>query len=730
MTTELADDVLASLPQAAHTLAEYPQWIVWKDDDGDKIPINPHSRRTLESASVSDEFTWGRFDEAIDAFRRESDRLEGVGFVFTESDPFIGVDLDDCLTPTTRTIESESAVEIVDRLNTYTEVSPSETGVHQIGLYDGSPVSLRNDGEGIEVYSHRRFFCCTFDPISWAPHELQSVDDQVGWVLETYDSPLSDMESSASSGDGAISIDPDLWVEEALEHIDPDYSYDIWSSVGMALHDGYEGAEEGFRIWDEWSRRGEKYDENKDGQMRRMWRSFRADRAQKRTLRSVWRMAEEAGWSFQSDPEAREAAENLVEQKKQEGPPIQLHSYRETYEDESPYEPNLVEPGLLGCGDMGMLFGPPKSEKTLITVSACRQWAMGREFLWMEPQKSMRIVYLNFELKKDAWRQRSHRLDLSDEELEALDDNFLFTDRMVENLDRDFAMDLVKSVNYYLDEMDLLVVDPTVNFFSGDDENDNQEVMEFIEDLRNTVKAIDEDAASLLVHHTAKVEYEEDVFSNLRGAGAFRGAYDTGWYVNKDKSNGHIEMHTEARNSKEDMPPTEITRDPDTGRYRPVTSREQQREAGESMGDRWDREDARQARQIVETIRTEAEQGRVYTKTGFSRKFARQRDLDIGSARSVRRTIDELEKKRIIMFFDASDYGGPAKRTDSSGHLCVEDMVLPDPFEATLEETAGACQEVRPEWGYKPGYPEPKHISQLDADGFTDLSEVYRHADD
>jgi putative DNA primase/helicase len=55
--------------------------------------------------------------------------LDGIGFVFTESDPFCGVDLDACVDPKTGEIASWAS-EIVRELNSYTAFSPSGTGLH------------------------------------------------------------------------------------------------------------------------------------------------------------------------------------------------------------------------------------------------------------------------------------------------------------------------------------------------------------------------------------------------------------------------------------------------------------------------------------------------------------------------------------------------------------------------------------------------------------------------
>jgi len=58
-------------------------------------------------------------------------------------------------------------------------------------------------------------------------------------------------------------------VVEMLSCIDPDLEYDVWVKLGMAIHETMNG--EGFRIWDEWSAAGSKYDAS---EMESKWFSF------------------------------------------------------------------------------------------------------------------------------------------------------------------------------------------------------------------------------------------------------------------------------------------------------------------------------------------------------------------------------------------------------------------------------------------------------------------------
>jgi primase-polymerase (primpol)-like protein len=54
--------------------------------------------------------------------------LTGVGYVFSDGDPYSGVDLDNCRGRETGEI-ADWAKEIIRGLASYTEVSPSGTGV-------------------------------------------------------------------------------------------------------------------------------------------------------------------------------------------------------------------------------------------------------------------------------------------------------------------------------------------------------------------------------------------------------------------------------------------------------------------------------------------------------------------------------------------------------------------------------------------------------------------------
>lgn len=158
----------AKLPQE---LIELDQWVCyrleWNEERGknDKKPVNPKNGRLAQSNNPR---TWGTFAQAV--ARVEAGNADGVGFVFSETDPYAGIDLDHCLGEEeadddgapTKPVEPW-AWEIVERLASYTEVSPSGTGLHIIVRATLPPGGRKN--ERVEMYDSGRFFTVTGE--SW-----------------------------------------------------------------------------------------------------------------------------------------------------------------------------------------------------------------------------------------------------------------------------------------------------------------------------------------------------------------------------------------------------------------------------------------------------------------------------------------------------------------------------------------------------------------------------------
>jgi len=78
---------------ALEALQEYDHFVVWKKTpDNKKIPFDPASKSL---ARTDDPNTWGNLDQALTALK--TGKYHGIGFVFSEDDPFTGIDIDHCV---------------------------------------------------------------------------------------------------------------------------------------------------------------------------------------------------------------------------------------------------------------------------------------------------------------------------------------------------------------------------------------------------------------------------------------------------------------------------------------------------------------------------------------------------------------------------------------------------------------------------------------------------------
>ncbi len=118
-----------------------------------KLPVCP---ATGKPANCTDPATWTSYGQARATASRFG--FDGIGIVFTAADPYTGVDLDHC-----RTGPGDLepwASEIVKRINSYTEWSPSGEGLH-ILVKASLPDRSGRRSQRIEIYSSARYFTIT-----------------------------------------------------------------------------------------------------------------------------------------------------------------------------------------------------------------------------------------------------------------------------------------------------------------------------------------------------------------------------------------------------------------------------------------------------------------------------------------------------------------------------------------------------------------------------------------
>jgi primase-polymerase (primpol)-like protein len=170
---------------APDDLIERDQWVLWcyvtRVGKRTKVPYQITGSPADSTASN----TWTTFEDALRAWRRDSRRYVGLGFVFCREDPFVGIDLDDSLDGQGRC--KPWARGIVERFaDTYMEISPSGRGL-KMWARGSLPANLPGVqvGDGaIELYDHARYFAVTGRAYRGAPLQIE---DHTADLLALYD---------------------------------------------------------------------------------------------------------------------------------------------------------------------------------------------------------------------------------------------------------------------------------------------------------------------------------------------------------------------------------------------------------------------------------------------------------------------------------------------------------------------------------------------------------------
>ena len=179
-------------------LKEYNQWVLWKLESNieGRTTKMPYSKRGSK-ASVSDPSTWMSFEDAYATYTNSTEEYSGLGFVFSDSDPFIGFDWDHVCDPETKEFDPGIPEEIKN-LNSYAEISQSGKGAHVIAK--GTMPGSKHRKDAREIYDRGRFFVVTGNHIEGTPLTInEATHDAVMSVYSKIDSSSNDGESIEES---------------------------------------------------------------------------------------------------------------------------------------------------------------------------------------------------------------------------------------------------------------------------------------------------------------------------------------------------------------------------------------------------------------------------------------------------------------------------------------------------------------------------------------------------
>lgn len=178
---------LPPIPSCLEPLTKEKRWVFWRWQKRKgkltKPPFNPLGKDYAENNNPS---TWATFDQA-----RQVTGADGIGFQLMGHRELRAIDLDDCRDPKTGAL-SQWARDMVDRAQSYTEITPSETGLRIIGLgpETAEPVHTTmetEDGGHVELYRHAiRYICMTFNRLPGTPDTLGEIDHVIDDALQRY----------------------------------------------------------------------------------------------------------------------------------------------------------------------------------------------------------------------------------------------------------------------------------------------------------------------------------------------------------------------------------------------------------------------------------------------------------------------------------------------------------------------------------------------------------------
>lgn len=164
-------------------MKEKALWCTWKlDEDRGKIPYNP---KTGECAKSNDPSTFADFDRAVTAF--QSGEYAGMGIGIFNG--FSAIDIDHCIDDGQL---SDMAKDIIERMDSYTEISPSGKGIRIIFTVDDFTYNkdlyyIHNKRAGLEIYvsgATNKFVTITGDVLCSKP--VREATDSLTEVLKLY----------------------------------------------------------------------------------------------------------------------------------------------------------------------------------------------------------------------------------------------------------------------------------------------------------------------------------------------------------------------------------------------------------------------------------------------------------------------------------------------------------------------------------------------------------------
>jgi len=257
-------------------MLEEKRWLVWRDEDGRKVPYYPttHRRRSGTMETAQDYAAMGAHSDAMDALKHHTPHYTGLGYAITHGNLLL--DLDDVLGADGKFIDdwAEKFTYKAIASGAFVEVSHSGTGIHIIGR--GHARKAGSKGVNIEVYPDKRFVAITGQLLAntTCPDSVTDITEFAEEALIEYqrrceESGVNSLASALASEEelnylkGQVEGDTLTQVRTLLQVFSPD-ERDQWFKVGLALGRAFPGDKGVYEEYAKWSRASPNYNSRSD----------------------------------------------------------------------------------------------------------------------------------------------------------------------------------------------------------------------------------------------------------------------------------------------------------------------------------------------------------------------------------------------------------------------------------------------------------------------------------
>lgn len=203
------------LPDVPASLKNASNWVRWKlESVNNKMTKVPYQVDGHKASSTNPQ-TWADYQIAVAG--ATIDGTQGVGFVVNGD--IYGFDLDGCRNPQTGEVQ-DWAEKIVDALDSYTEITPSQTGLRVLvrgelaekftHVFNLDPAVGYGDKVKIEIYNRDRYFTVTGNSYFQEMVEVETRDLTAAYQLchniRTKHAPPQ-KESKAAGGGSSVQVE-------------------------------------------------------------------------------------------------------------------------------------------------------------------------------------------------------------------------------------------------------------------------------------------------------------------------------------------------------------------------------------------------------------------------------------------------------------------------------------------------------------------------------------------